>query len=60
MSRRATRPVLVQTSYRELVSFVRHFRHFGTPVIIGGWAVHFYNPYYGSVDIDMIGPSLER
>jgi hypothetical protein len=51
-------PVAVKASYRELVSFLRYFRHFGTPVVIGGWAVYFYNPYFGSVDIDVVGPSL--
>lgn len=51
-------PVPVRASYQELVSFLRHFRHFGVPVIVGGWAVYFYNPYYGSVDIDVVGPSL--
>ena len=49
---------LVTASYTELISFLRHFRHFGTPIIIGGWAVYFYNPYYGSVDIDVVGPSF--
>ncbi|MCL4435700.1 MAG: hypothetical protein M1503_00670 [Thaumarchaeota archaeon] len=48
---------LVVASYVELVSFLRYYRHFGTPVIIGGWAVYFYNPYYGSVDIDVVGRS---
>ena len=48
----------VRASYRELISFLRYFRHFGAPVILGGWAVYFYNPYYGSVDIDVVGPSL--
>jgi hypothetical protein len=52
-------PVAVRASYHELVSFLRYFRHSGTPVIIGGWAVYFYNPYYGSVDIDVVGPSME-
>jgi hypothetical protein len=51
-------PASVRTSYRELISFISYFRHFGAPVIIGGWAVYFYNPYYGSVDIDVVGPSL--
>lgn len=50
-------PVTVRASYRELLGFLRHFRHFGAPVIVGGWAVYFYNPYYGSVDIDVVGPS---
>jgi hypothetical protein len=58
MSRRTTGGALVSASYTELVSFVRYFGHFGTPVIIGGWAVFFYNPYYGSVDIDVVGPSV--
>ncbi len=48
---------LIKASYDELVSFVRHYRHHGTPIIIGGWAVWFYNPYFGSVDIDVVGPS---
>jgi len=24
---------------------------------IGGWAVYFYNSYFGSIDIDIVGPS---
>jgi hypothetical protein len=55
---RRGQPPLVRASYEELLSFLRYFRHFGTPIIIGGWAVYFYNPYYGSVDIDVVGPSL--
>lgn len=51
-------PIAVRASYHELVGFLRYFRHFGTPVIVGGWAVYFYNPYYGSVDIDVVGPSI--
>jgi hypothetical protein len=58
MSGRTKRPALMRASYQELVNFVRYFSHFGTPVIIGGWAVYFYNPYYGSVDIDVVGHSL--
>jgi len=58
MSKRTTGGPLVKASYQELVSFVRYFGHSGTPVIIGGWAVFFYNPYFGSVDIDVVGPSL--
>lgn len=54
-----TRDPLVKTSYQELLSFLRFYRHHGTPVIIGGWAVYFYNPYYGSVDIDVVGASLK-
>ena len=52
-------PPLVKASYDELVSFVRHYRHHGTPIIIGGWAVWFYNPYFGSIDIDVVGPSRQ-
>lgn len=51
-------PASVRASYQELISFLRYFRHFGAPAILGGWAVYFYNPYYGSVDIDVVGPSL--
>jgi hypothetical protein len=29
------------------------------PTIIGGWAVYFYNPSMGSIDIDVILPSWE-
>ena len=25
--------------------------------IIGGWAIYFYNSYFGSIDIDIVGPS---
>ncbi len=57
MTGRPAKPPMVKASYQELVSFVHYFRHFGTPIIIGGWAVYFYNPYYGSVDIDLVGPS---
>jgi len=49
--------VLVEESYSELVSLLKWFSHFGPiPIIIGGWAVYFYNSYFGSVDIDMVGP----
>ena len=51
------RTPLVEGSYRELREFVRFYRHHGTPVIIGGWAVYFYNPYFGSVDVDVVGRS---
>ena len=58
MSRASVRP-LVDASYQELIGFVHYFGNFGTPVIIGGWAVFFYNPYFGSVDIDVVGPSFK-
>ena len=50
---------MVEASYRELLEFVRFYRHHGTPVIIGGWAVYFYNPYFGSVDVDVVGRSFQ-
>ncbi len=31
-----------------------------TTVLIGGWAVHAYNPWYGSVDIDLITNSRTK
>jgi len=49
---------IAEESFNELLVFLRFFRHFGTPIIIGGWAVYFYNPFQGSNDIDVIGPSL--
>ena len=50
--------VLVEESYSELVSLLKWFSHFGPiPTIIGGWAVYFYNSYFGSIDIDIVGPS---
>jgi hypothetical protein len=45
--------VQAEESYKELLRFLRYYRNFGTPIIIGGWAVYFYNPYFGSVDIDV-------
>ena len=50
--------VQAEESYKELLRFLRYYRNFGTPIIIGGWAVYFYNPYFGSVDIDIVGPSM--
>jgi len=52
-------PPLIKASYDELVSFVRHYQYHGTPIIIGGWAVWFYNPYFGSIDVDVVGPSYQ-
>lgn len=50
--------IQAKESYRELLNFLRFFKHSGTPTIIGGWAVFLYNPYQGSVDIDVVGPSM--
>jgi len=49
---------IINESYKELIKILKYFRHFGSPTIIGGWAVYFYNSYYGSLDIDIIGPSM--
>jgi hypothetical protein len=46
---------LIEASYEELKRFVRYVGQWTVPTIIGGWAVYFYNPYYGSVDIDVVG-----
>lgn len=51
--------ILINESYRELINLLKYFRHFGSPTVIGGWAVYFYNSYYGSVDIDIVGPSMQ-
>ena len=31
-----------------------------TTVLVGGWAVHAYNPWYGSIDIDLITNSRTK
>lgn len=54
------REILAKKSYEELIKLGHHFTHYGPiPTVIGGWAVYFYNSYYGSVDIDIVGPSLD-
>jgi hypothetical protein len=50
---------LINESYKELINLLKYFRHFGSPTVIGGWAVYFYNSYYGSVDIDIVGASMQ-
>ncbi len=55
----ANHDILAEKSYKELEDLLLWFHHGGpTPIIIGGWAVYFYNPYLGSVDIDLVGPSM--
>ncbi len=55
----STSEVLAQESYKELINLLRWFSKSGpTPTLIGGWAVWMYNSYLGSVDIDIVGPSL--
>jgi hypothetical protein len=47
-------------SYSELNELLKWFAHFGPiPILIGGWAVYLYNSYLGSIDIDIVGESLE-
>ncbi len=50
--------IRAEESYKELLRFIRHYRNFGVPIIVGGWAVYFYHPYFGSVDIDVVGHSM--
>jgi len=51
--------VLAEESHRELPSLLKWFSYFSlVPTLIGGWAVFVYNSYFGSVDIDLIGPSM--
>ena len=58
MSSRRSTEILAEESYRELVRLLKWFSSFGPiPTIIGGWAVYFYNSYFGSMDIDIVGPS---
>jgi len=58
MNSRKQLEILTEDSYNELVSLLKWFSHFGPiPTIIGGWAVYFYNSYFGSIDIDIVGPS---
>jgi len=51
--------VLAEESYKELLNLLEWFSHFSLiPTLIGGWAVFVYNSYFGSVDIDLVGPSM--
>jgi len=53
------RHILADHSYNELISLLEWYKKRGPiPTIIGGWAVYFYNPYLGSVDIDLVGYSM--
>lgn len=53
------RDILAGNSYNELLDLSNFFNRYGPiPIIIGGWAVYIYNSYYGSVDIDIVGPSM--
>jgi len=51
--------ILADHSFKELQDLLLWFHHQGpVPIIIGGWAVYSYNSYLGSVDIDLVGPSM--
>ena len=51
--------ILSEASYKELFDLLDWFYFHGPiPTVIGGWAVFFYNSYLGSVDIDLVGPSM--
>lgn len=53
------REILAERAYDELLDLLLWFHHQGpVPIIIGGWAVYCYNSYIGSVDIDLVGPSM--
>ena len=56
----ASYEVLAEESYKELLNLLEWFSHFSLiPTLIGGWAVFVYNSYFGSVDIDIVGPSMK-
>ncbi len=51
MNSRKQLETLIEDSYNELVSLLKWFSLFGPiPTIIGGWAVYFYNSYFGSIE----------
>jgi len=51
--------ILSEVSYQELLDLLDWFYlHGPIPIVVGGWAVFFYNSYLGSVDIDLVGPSM--
>lgn len=53
------RNLLAEHSFEEMQDLLLWFHHQGpVPIIIGGWAVYSYNSYLGSVDIDLVGPSM--
>jgi len=58
MNSRKQLEILIEDSHSELVTLLKWFSLFGPiPTIIGGWTVYFYNSYFGSIDIDIVGPS---
>ncbi len=56
---------IVSISLEELQEIARYLQdredpHAPVTVLIGDWAVHSYNPWYGSIDIDLITNSKTR
>jgi hypothetical protein len=47
---------------QEIARYLHEREYLEVPVtvLIGGWAVHSYNPWYGSIDIDLITNSRTR
>jgi hypothetical protein len=56
----------VHDSFSELRHILRWLDERGDPeappraILVGGWAVHAYNPYLGSYDIDLVTNSRTR
>ncbi len=56
---------IIQNSNEELQEITRFLQSREDPaspktILIGGWAVHSFNPWYGSIDIDLITNSRTR
>lgn len=54
---------ITERSLNELVSifsWANEKREKRRTVLIGGWAVYLYNPYFGSIDIDLVTSSRTR
>ncbi|MDD4651242.1 MAG: hypothetical protein PHQ34_03330 [Methanothrix sp.] len=55
---------IINASREELIQIFRwsQFREKDNPitVLVGGWAVYCYNPWYGSVDIDLVTNNKTR
>ena len=66
MRRPPTNDPLVRSSFEELRAVLtwleRSSGNEATPraVLVGGWAVYAYNPYFGSYDIDLVTNSTTR
>lgn len=46
---------ICKKSFEEMRAFVKHANALGeTPMLFGGWAVYYYNPYAGSRDVDFV------